>query len=691
MKLTPKIFKRSRQEAASSRYADGMDWENSVEEKTLVQNIKVFEEYNTRKKAFLYHLLPKSKKTVFDLIPLLIHFQADELLTCVDDCRLSPCGIYGYEVGPETRVAYKEAFGNHEPSELHFKAAPSQNPAIKSISLIGSLGSIAQSNKSDFDYWICYDQKAFTEDSFYNFTNKLNEIERWADEYAGAEVHFFPMTTEAIRANDFGAVSTESAGTAQGKLLKEEFYRTMTLVTGQIPLWWIMPPGIEDGDYQNLKEIVIKSKRINNNELIDLDNVHSVSDQEFYGAAIWQINKVIGSPFKSVLKLALLEEYLFGRENKGLLCHELKARLQSGEENAVMLDPYILMLDRASDYFMETQRHNDLDLLRRSMYIKSGVRLELSDHRRTDLPRKKQIMADNVQKWGWNHRLVDHLNNYQHWSFRDVHKFNQEINRYLTRAYKNISAALKEQSTTQGRRISQRDLAVLGRKLYIFYSHRTNKVDSLLSLTDEQPALKGLTLQPETDLQGSQIWYIYRGLLSRNSISEGLGDRLKSSRYMHDILIWLINNRLYSTETTINLNQGFNQEPSNFTLPDLQSLLKALETFFHPSLSHEVSEAALLKPPEIQKMLLEVNLNAPDKSRAVTSSSLSYLNTWGEMFFKGFDSDEGILVARMFIRKHFAYDPVGVKSNFAVFIPDRAFKRDLGQRLNKYFGFRVVS
>ncbi|MBW2090737.1 MAG: class I adenylate cyclase [Deltaproteobacteria bacterium] len=664
---------------------------SSAEDKILFQNLQVFRQYNENKKEFLYRLLTKRKKIIFDLIPYLIHVQASDLLSANDACRLSPHGVYDFKLSQLTAKSFEQAFPDREMIQSHPHSRLDPKLPIKSIALIGSLGSIAQSAKSDFDYWICIDGEAFDQEARTYFLEKLRAIERWAADFADAEVHCFPQSIDAVKADDFGEVDSESSGTAQGKLLKEEFYRSMTLVAGQVPMWWIMPPYILDDEYARLQKIVDQSQIINRNELVDLGNVHDISPGEFYGAAIWQINKTMESPFKSILKLGLLEEYLFSQGRKGILCHELKKRLLSKEEDIRLLDHYILMFDRVSDYFAETRRTRDLDLLRRSLYLKAEVKLKLADYRRTDLPRKKQVMVNKVLDWGWNHRFVDKLNNYENWSFQEVQKFNQEVNRYLVRAYKNISTEQKKQSAQTGLNISSRDMTVLGRKLYIYYSRRANKIDSVVSAVGDPPALKGLTLQQQPDDKNQMKWHAYQGMLSRESIIKGEGAPflLRRAYFLQEILAWLGYNRIFSTDTTINLNQNPKNSPSYFTVPDIQNLLKALMEFFPPLKHQEINESSLLKAAKVTKMFLTVNTQAPEWSKEITDTSVCYLNSWGELFFKGFTSNQGIYLARNFVRKNFAYDLMGARKNLRVYLPKRELARNLGPKLDKFFGFRV--
>lgn len=660
---------------------------------SLLRPLRVFEFYNTNKTDFLYEQLSHKKKIVFDLVPLLIHIEASDLLPCRRACETSPHGVYGFEMSDRTARSFAEAFPGKPEPDLRSRASLDPTMPIKSISLIGSLGSIAQNSKSDFDYWICTEANAFKSETFPSLKEKLKAIDEWAEKFAGAEVHCFPVDLEKVRVDDFGQADSESSGTAQGKILKEEFYRTLTLVAGQVPLWWGMPPNISDDEYNRLRELANRSNRIDSARFVDLGNVYNISLGEFYGAAIWQINKTIGSPFKSVLKMALLEEYMINHGSKGLLGDELKRRLLSDENDARFLDPYVLMFDRASTYLAENNRLEDLDLLRRSLYLKSGVDLTPADHRRTDLPRKKRVMAKLVQDWSWSHKKMEHLNDYHYWSTRESQRFSNEINRFIVRTYKNVSAELNSQKDDAGLTISQRDLTVLGRKLFIFFSERNNKVASVKNVIEQPPALTSLTVQARLDEKGNKVWEAYRGLLSREVTANGEASAslLRSSPYLSDVLIWLVNNRLYDESTSINLNPGYDRLATYCTVPDLQQLFKEMREFFPSYRIAEIKEKDLLNKPRLVRMLAVINLDEPDEAGQTNQIDIIYQNNWGEIFFKGYEApSDGLNVARDFVHKRFSDDPKGLSSGFKVFMPDRNFKPSLGAFLNKFFGGNVV-
>ena len=79
-----------------------------------------------------------------------------------------PCGIVNYELNSETQIALEKLF----PGIIARKNSSSQ-PVIQTILLMGSVGSIAQTKKSDIDYTLLINKKDFTSESKGLFQKKL--------------------------------------------------------------------------------------------------------------------------------------------------------------------------------------------------------------------------------------------------------------------------------------------------------------------------------------------------------------------------------------------------------------------------------------------------------------------------------------------------------------------------------------
>lgn len=665
-------------------------WPKEWNDEYLAHNFRVFQKYNTRKILLIYEQLPLLKKIVFDLVPFLVHVDARGLIGGYETWRGSPHGIYRYMPPKGLARTFYQAFPGRTMPSIKVRTGREPTLPIKSMAVMGSLGSIAQNIKSDFDYWVIFDGNAFSEKERASFEKKLIYIEKWAESYAGAEVHFFPMDVRQVREEDFGSARKDSSGTAQITLLKEEFYRSMTLVSGQVPVWWTMPPGLNDENYNVLSQMIRHSVRLDPMALVDMGNLHPVSPGEFYGAAIWHINKTIGSPFKSVLKMAILEEYIVNQGQGGLLADEMKRKLITSTQREPFLDPYLLMFKRATDYLQENERFDDLDLLRKSFYLKVGEKLSFADLRRRRHNNRRQTMVDLIQEWKWSYVKIKQLNNYHNWSFDESQAFSRAINSFIFRTYKRINGIIGQEKQSD-LPISERDLLVLNRKLFVFYAKRPKKVDSIKNVIEAPPTLSGLTIQPEYTDEDLKTWVAYRGLLSREKATEFSDSpiELKRSPFLAETLIWLVNNRLYGPGTSINMNSGRGYLTTHCVAPDIQTLLNMMIEFF-PTYKHtEIKEEDLLHKPRLIRMLLIVNLDEPDKTDQVVDSCVCYQNNWGEVFFEGEDPPEyGLKLARLFLNRHQDDFLEHGRTVFRIFISKRhnpkPIERELENKLNVF-------
>ena len=170
--------------------------------------------------------------------------------------------------------------------------------------LMGSMGTIAQTHRSDLDIWICCaphlerEQKKLLQE-------KCEKISRWATTLQ-LEVHFFLMDCDMFREGSISDLDEESSGSAQRYLLLDEFYRTGIYIAGRYPMWWFIPAG-QEREYEKIASDLLSRRYIESKVVLDFGPLPEIPRNEFIGAAIWQLYKAIESPYKSILKLFLLE------------------------------------------------------------------------------------------------------------------------------------------------------------------------------------------------------------------------------------------------------------------------------------------------------------------------------------------------------------------------------------------------
>ena len=380
------------------------------------------------------------------------------------------------------------------------------------VAVMGSVGTIGFTGDSDLDVWVCCAPAGHSSHGLSLYRRKVEEVEAWMAGHAGVEVHLFLQESARIRASDFGEADLEGCGSAMGALLKEEFYRTGILLAGKIPLWWLLPPGTSPEEHARRAAAAPAGQ-------VDLGPVARVPLGELFGAAIWQIVKSWKSPFKSALKMGLLEKAVRSGREVPPLCELLEDEVRAGRSP----DPYQLLFDEVLAHYRSQGDAEAEDLLARCFYLKTGVRLDPAGlgRGRGDSP-DETLMLEYVRSWGWGARRVRHLNGFADWKFEWVQGLAKEIDRFFLRTYQRIRVALEESGEVQ--RITDRDLTILGRKLQAAYRRAPHKVETL-HLVGGAPAEASLTLYQETQ-PGEAPWALFRGMVSAFNVEEKRGDLL---------------------------------------------------------------------------------------------------------------------------------------------------------------------
>ena len=128
-------------------------------------NHEYFLLYNKQKYDRFQQLITNTTvRRVINSIPVLL---------CVNEKKLPgyvegdvPCGIAHYEPDEETM---KFLQGRFHISKIPIKT---KDPFIEMVAVMGSVGTIAYSKKSDFDYWVCIEKRRVGKDMLDKFQKK---------------------------------------------------------------------------------------------------------------------------------------------------------------------------------------------------------------------------------------------------------------------------------------------------------------------------------------------------------------------------------------------------------------------------------------------------------------------------------------------------------------------------------------
>lgn len=587
----------------------------------------------------------KPQKQIFlHLLPLMFHVNHPSLPGYVSS--RCPCGISNYR--PDKQVlddAHNLIRGFTPP-----RGALRED--IYALYLMGSAGSIAFSEKSDLDIWICHDPQ-LDEEPLRLLQQKARDLEKWGDSL-GLEVHFFLVNADTFRSGNVEDLSAESSGTAQHILLLEEFYRTSILLKGRYPIWWLIPPKIEPL-YEDAVEHILQKRFINENEVIDFGGLGELPSEEFFGAGVWQLSKGINSPYKSALKILLTEIYASEYPRVQLLGMEFKQRVHNEINDELLLDPYLMLSERLEQY-LATHDEQRLQLSRQAFYLK--IRAPLS---RTAPAREQwryDTMRELVDQWGWGKAEIYHLDNRAEWKADVVESERKMVIHELTRSYQALSDFARK--TEADARISQIDLNILGRKLFAAFERKAGKIDIINRGIAKDLSESHLTIHQTKNSEGRLLWLLFRGQIPTSEVAGATA--LKTASTLVELICWCYFNDVISPATNLSVfKQG-----QLYPLEDASAIYKNLEKHFPQKAIFEPVFEDISQPAGLDNSIAFVNHNVPvselPSSKSVPRGNSNYdafsfsglninlvkridwvfTNSWGEIYCFSYFGQQGV-------------------------------------------------
>ncbi|MCG8023068.1 MAG: class I adenylate cyclase [Candidatus Thiodiazotropha endolucinida] len=531
--------------------------------------------------------LRKSQQEFMHLLPLLLHINHPMLPGFVSS--ETPTGISDYS---PSRKALEAA--NKLSRSFEFKKRAQRVYHIHGLYLMGSTGTIGQSSGSDFDLWLCFDP-ALNEKQRQQLQQKAAQIEKSAAEL-DLELHIFLIDPARFRQGEKSKLSHESTGTTQHNLLLEEFYRSAVLLAGRYPLWWLVPPDKED-DYQAFADYLLTNRFVKAAEIFDLGGLDHVQAGEFFGAALWQLYKGIDSPYKSILKIFLMEAYSRHYPSPPWLAQQAKRAIYDGEKDIDKLDSYILLYQQVETYLMQNKDLDRLELARRCFYFKVGERLSRS--RNSDNWRLRSMLT-LTRQWGWGQTQLQMMDTRSDWKIDRVIKERNALVGVLTRSYRLLTDFARKYA--QESHIDPHELNLLGRKLYTALDHRPGKIDHINPGISKNLTEENLSLHYRPTRDGEPAWMLYRGKLEAGEAIEHRP--IKISNNLIEILLWSHVNQVWGNGTLITYDAGESALPRD----ELLSLQRSVSRLFPQYMPPSAGMATLAKPASIVLSALFINI-----------------------------------------------------------------------------------
>ena len=638
------------------------------------QKVARYLEYNEKRKAKAVLFNLNQGNLLLKVLPFLLHSNYPDLPGFIDEANC-PYGIHRFNPKEEfPRELFYRYFPNSTAMRSDRPSPFTEKPCIHSLKTIGSIGTIAQSAISDCDYWVSVRKEELGEKGLRLLQEKCRGLEAWALK-RGSEVHFFLMDIEQTRENNFEAeTDEESAGSAIKLLLKDELFRTHILVAGKMLLWWFIPPGLSKGEYLKFVDNLASHSPLRLHDFVDLGYLSDIPKAEIFGACLWQMNKALDSPFKSVIKFAYLELLLrggtttlplFSDKVKCLVTYPEKlAMAERGGMGLDEIDPYILLArDIIYFYRQENNEQRRAALIQECFFLKTLEGFESQKNTKFGQINQLEATMQMMQTW---HLLPENFNHFllfRDWKYQELVAFGAKVHDYLIETYKRLREIFKSFSEETGLTITERDISILGRKLFTFYEQKTNKIDYIRSVSRDLMAQDHLTIHI-TKHQGMFHYYAFQGQHDHETVKSNVGSVIKREGSLVRLVVWLLVNGILSAKTQLHLTKNF----LPIDLVDIQKLTEILVKTFPIIHFSRISPANLLKRETVLRALAIVNFEKePVKGSKTLRSTMVTENSYGEYFIQEYTTVTQLKNAmRTLLTQHYVSR---WNNNLEIFIP----------------------
>ncbi|RYY77175.1 MAG: class I adenylate cyclase [Gammaproteobacteria bacterium] len=621
--------------------------------------------------------LSERQQQFLALLPLLFHVNHPMLPGYIS--HLTPSGVQGFTPGKEEiRIAKIIAR-----SFTYQRDLVDKTNVIEALFVMGSLGTIAHADNSDIDVWVCHTEN-LGKSGLLELQEKCCALSHWAANVIHIEAHFFLMEAKQFRQGQQTLLTNESSGTAQHFLLLDEFYRTAVWLAGRLPLWWFVPVA-QEKNYAGYTKNLLEKRFLRANDYIDFGGIPEIPTNEFVGAGIWQLYKGIDSPYKSVLKLLLLEAYANENFNEPLslgLKRKIYCALDNGQTmDASEVDAYVLVYQRLEDYLVTQNQPARLELVRRCFYFKSGKFLS----RTTRNPAKawqRVLLERLVAEWKWDSRELNMLDNRAYWKSPHVLVERNLLANELSQSYR-LLVDMNKASAAEAA-ISGNELLILGRKLHAAFERKAGKIDWInpnISQDLSEPTLCFV----QTYETGSVLWQAYRGSQQDFALRNQASEPIKRSRNFMELLLWCYCNGIFAVGTKLDIvTRDFSLHPSQ-----QHQLIHVLQQWLplpvgkteHESFIQNAQPTEILllfnvgvePQADLHKKGMQMLSSQRDafgysgmRENLVITADVIQRNTWGELVCRHFDTDALVNCLLYYLRtvppgKHVALPNLSVR------------------------------
>ncbi|MGM0681581.1 MAG: class I adenylate cyclase, partial [Thermodesulfobacteriota bacterium] len=369
----------------------------------------------------------------------------------------------------------------------------------------------------------------------------------------------------------------------------------------------------------------------NPQNFVDLGYFSDIPKSEIFGACLWQMNKALDSPYKSLIKLAYLELLLkeekqllplFSTKIQCLVTFPQQLPEQEQELPIKLVDPYLLLAREIISFYRRRKRTSEAELVRECLFMKT---LEGILFRKGNKDLKQDVVL--MEKWDILPKNYAYLIKNEAWNYHDLIEVGKRVHSFLLDTYKRLST-LQESFDSTATSISKRDIAILGKKLVTYYKKKENKIHYLRSISRNVMGQEDITLHRNTQ-EGNSYYWAYQKKPFTKTITNNEIEPIKEDHDLTRLLASLIINGVIQKKTTIHITPYFKE----IHLKDIKTLVDIMLDLFPLINFSKIPAEEMLNPEKIIRALIVINMEKLDvRGSKILRSSIVTMNNYGEYF-----------------------------------------------------------
>lgn len=538
-----------------------------------------FQSINRSRIERLRELAPKSQQAFFDLLALLFHINSEDLPVYISDD--TPAGIVDYQ---PSKVAIDTAQSINP--QFNFKRRPLRRYPLLGVYLINNNGSIDYQQKPEFELWLVHIDDAKKAELL---QEKLTAIELWAKSL-GISLHTRLLSEQSLVESPLSADDLN------------RFYLNGLILAGSTPLWWMISPEQEASDYFQAAQSLTQQRLLGRASILDFGPPAEADAQTLSNQTSTLLLNAIEQGLEPVVSLLYNQLHLNTYPKVSWLCHQLKEIVYQEEKDLLALDPHVLKLNAITSN--STLSGDQVLLAQQSLYVLFNERLSQRVSHAQD-PKRRHFIKQFSSTWKWPQHLSQVLDQRSKANYRQRLTEFQQVMELHNHVKQDLDKFARKHSLNMGS-----------------YTQLIEKKQALYEdvAPDIIPYLP-TSLLPSDD---NEHVYLHRfkengsWLISDIPLQSADEQPLFKAQSLLHVMTWAVRNHVLTNIGQLNIVDQTQQVSLNVASKLLHTLLRSPLSTKMPA----TAESALEKPPELNQLMLFINLEHEAPQDKLTQQGL---------------------------------------------------------------------